>query len=115
MLKHVVCSLFGLVVSCGFAAAQSTPISDRDAQPITLPHPEYPQKAQTEMRSGKCEVHLDVTVDGIPINIEAICTDPVFIESAETAMVDVVFAPKIVDGQPVQRKGVVYPLEYRIG
>ncbi len=115
MLKHAVCGLFGLVVSCGLASAQSAPVSDRDTQPIAPPHPYYPQKAQDEMKSGKCEVHLDVTAEGIPINIEAVCTDPLFVESAERSMVDVVFAPKIVNGQPVERKGVIYPLEYFIG
>lgn len=89
-------------------------ISDRDAQPIRPPVPTYPRRAAERGIEGSCEVRFDVNPRGQPFNIEANCTDSVFRREAERAVSRVEFAPKIVRGQAVGRRNVVYPLEFRL-
>src|SRR3990167_5865058 len=89
-------------------------VSDRDAQPIRPPTPSYPQRAQERGLSGKCDVRFDVDTSGKPYNVQATCSDSVFKSEAERAVSRVEFAPKIVRGKAVERRNVVYPLEFNI-
>jgi protein TonB len=89
-------------------------VSDRDAQPIRPPTPSYPQRAQERGLSGNCDVRFDVDTRGKPYNISANCSDDVFKSEAERAVSRVEFAPKIVRGKAVERRNVVYPLEFNI-
>lgn len=89
-------------------------VSDRDAQPIRPPTPSFPQRAAERGISGSCDVRFDVDTRGKPYNIVATCTDSVFKSEAERAVSRVEFAPKIVRGQAVERRNVVYPLEFKI-
>lgn len=89
-------------------------VSDRDAQPIRPPTPSFPQRAAERGLSGNCDVRFDVDTRGKPYNIVATCTDSVFKSEAERAVSRVEFAPKIVRGQAVERRNVVYPLEFKI-
>ncbi|WP_291069589.1 energy transducer TonB [Hyphomonas sp.] len=89
-------------------------VSDRDAQPIRPPTPSYPQRAQERGLSGSCDVRFDVDTRGKPYNVQATCTDSVFKAEAERAVSKVEFAPKIVRGKAVERRNVVYPLEFNI-
>ncbi len=89
-------------------------VSDRDAQPIRPPTPSYPQRAQERGLSGSCDVRFDVDTRGKPYNVSATCTDSVFKTEAERAVGRVEFAPKIVRGKAVERRNVVYPLEFNI-
>jgi periplasmic protein TonB len=89
-------------------------VSDRDAQPIRPPTPSYPQRAQERGLSGSCDVRFDVDTRGKPYNVSATCTDSVFKQEAERAVGRVEFAPKIVRGKAVERRNVVYPLEFNI-
>ena len=89
-------------------------ISDRDAQPIRPPVPTYPSRAAERGTEGSCEVRFDVDTRGRPYNVEATCTDNIFRREAEKAVSRVEFAPKIVRGQPAERRNVVYPLEFTL-
>jgi protein TonB len=89
-------------------------VSDRDAQPIRPPTPSYPQRAQERGLSGSCDVRFDVDTRGKPYNVSATCTDSIFKAEAERAVGRVEFAPKIVRGKAVERRNVVYPLEFNI-
>lgn len=89
-------------------------VSDRDAQPIRPPTPSFPQRAAERGISGSCDVRFDVDTRGKPYNVQATCTDSVFKAEAERAVSRVEFAPKIVRGQAVERRNVVYPLEFNI-
>ena len=89
-------------------------ISDRDAQPIRPPVPTYPQRAAERGIEGSCEVRFDVDTRGKPYNIEATCTDSVFVREAQRAVGRVEFAPKIVRGKAAERRNVVYPLEFKL-
>ena len=89
-------------------------ISDRDAQPIRPPAPSYPNRAAERGTEGSCDVRFDVDTRGKPYNVEATCTDNVFKREAERAVSRVEFAPKIIRGQPAERRNVVYPLEFKL-
>jgi len=89
-------------------------VSDRDAQPIRPPAPSYPQRAQERGLSGSCDVRFDVDTRGKPYNVAATCSDAVFKSEAERAVSKVEFASKIVRGKAVERRNVVYPLEFNI-
>lgn len=89
-------------------------VSDRDAQPIRSPTPSYPQRAQERGLSGSCDVRFDVDTRGKPYNVAATCTESVFKSEAERAVSRVEFAPKIVRGKAVERRNVVYPVEFNI-
>ncbi len=89
-------------------------VSDRDAQPIRPPTPSFPQRAAERGLSGDCDVRFDVDTRGKPYNISATCSDSIFKSEAERAVSRVEFAPKIVRGQAVERRNVVYPLEFKI-
>lgn len=89
-------------------------VSDRDAQPIRPPTPSYPQRAAERGISGSCDVRFDVDTRGKPYNVSATCTDSVFKSEAERAVSRVEFAPKIVRGKAVERRNVVYPLEFNL-
>jgi len=89
-------------------------VSDRDAQPIRPPTPSFPQRAAERGLSGSCDVRFDVDTRGKPYNVQATCTDNIFRSEAERAVSRVEFAPKIVRGQAVERRNVVYPLEFKI-
>lgn len=87
-------------------------ISDRDAQPISPPVVQYPQRAAERGIEGSCEVRFDVNARGEPFNVQADCSDSVFRREAERAVSRVRFAPKIVRGQALERRNVVYPIEF---
>ncbi len=89
-------------------------VSDRDAQPIRPPTPSFPQRAAERGLSGTCDVRFDVDTRGKPYNVQATCSDNIFKSEAERAVSRVEFAPKIVRGQAVERRNVVYPLEFKI-
>lgn len=89
-------------------------ISDRDAQPIRPPVPQYPTRAAERGIEGSCDVRFDVDTRGRPYNITAQCTNDVFRRAAERAVERVEFAPKIVRGQAAERRNVVYPLVFQL-
>ncbi len=89
-------------------------ISDRDAQPIRPPVPTFPQRALERGIEGSCDVRFDVDVRGRPYNLSATCDESIFKREAERAVSRVEFAPKIVRGQAVERRNVVYPLEFQL-
>ena len=97
----------------GFAL-DAVVVSDRDAQPIRPPVPSYPTRAAERGIEGSCDVRFDVDERGRPFNIEATCTDSVFVREAERAVSRVEFAPKIVRGQAVRRVNVVYPISFNL-
>jgi murein DD-endopeptidase MepM/ murein hydrolase activator NlpD len=81
---------------------------------VSQPRPYYPQAAIEQSLSGSCLVAFDLGTDGVPRNKVAVCSDPVFEESA-AELKDASFAPILgPDGKPVEVMGLTYPLEYCI-
>lgn len=103
---------FERVASLSFDAVA---VSDRDAQPIRPPVVSYPRRAQERGTEGTCEVRFDVDTRGKPYNVTPVCSDSVFQREAKRAVEGVEFAPKIVRGKPVERRNVVYPIEFKLG
>ncbi len=89
-------------------------IIDRDAQPISKPLATYPSRAVENNMEGTCDVSFDVDVRGKPYNVTAVCTNNIFKREAERAVARSEFAPKIVRGQALERKNVVYPMEFNL-
>jgi len=92
----------------------STGLTDRDARPIRPPVPVYPIKAVQRGIEGACEVRMDVTPQGRPYNVVATCTNGLFVSEAERAVSRVEFLPKILNGEAMTRRNVIYPLEFKL-
>lgn len=104
-----------IAAAFGIAVLSATPsFADRDTQPIDYPVPEYPIDLVEAGISAHCDNYFDVSPQGYVINLEVKCGHPGFVASARNAIATLRFKPKIVDGKPVIREGVVYPLEYRM-
>lgn len=108
---------FGGVIAAlvGGAALFSAPsFADRDTQPINHPVPEYPEELAIQNVSAHCDNYFDITPEGYVTNLEVKCGHPGFVASSRNAMASLRFDPKIVNGKPVKRTGVVYPIQYRM-
>lgn len=88
---------------------------DKRARPMTPPAPVYPRRAAEQGIEGSCDVTMDVSVTGKPFNVVATCTNSIFKASAERAVRKVQFSPRIKDGQRLELRGVIYPIEYNLG
>lgn len=82
--------------------------------PIWAPQIVYPSEALAKGLEGDCQVRLDVNPRGVPMRVQAECSDPVFVAPVETAYWKVSFAPKIVMGEPVGREDLVYKVEFSL-
>lgn len=94
-------------------AALGLAISSKSWNPDTIdyPQPSYPKAAAEAGKGGACQVLFDISPEGLPVNVAANCSDPVFEESA-TAMSNAKFVPAKAGGKPVTLRGVIYPLQY---
>lgn len=88
--------------------------ADRPLQAIRPPLPTYPARALENGIEGECAVQLDVDARGRPFNVEAICTDSVFVRAAIRAVERAEFVPEVQSGQPVERRNVVYPVNFTL-
>ena len=81
---------------------------------VNYPRPSYPADAAKKRLSGGCMVLFDLGTDGVPQNMLAECTDPVF-ESSAAALKGATFKPLTNKaGKPVDVKGITYPMEFCI-
>ncbi|MEQ8558573.1 MAG: energy transducer TonB [Henriciella sp.] len=88
---------------------------DSNVQPIKPPVPQYPIELAQQGISSKCKATFDVSKEGfVETGIEVECAHPGFVEATRTAIETLRFEPKMEDGQPVRRTGVVYPIEYLV-
>jgi hypothetical protein len=87
---------------------------DLDAAPINAPLVTYPTDLAEQGISAECKAILDVSSEGLPINVTAECTHPGFVEVTIASAKTLRFDPKIQDGKPVKRTGVVYPIVFEV-
>ena len=87
---------------------------DGDPPPLNTPSVTYPTAALSDQLEGDCEVVFNITIDGIPRDIDPNCTDPVFDNAARDAIASLRYTPKMEDGKPVPRFNEVYPLQFRL-
>ncbi len=83
-----------------------------DAQPLTLPRPNYPAMASFFWMSGYCEVRFAVDQEGYAFNLYPRCTDYIFCYEAKRSVSEATFKPKYMNGRPQIRDNVVYPLSF---
>ncbi len=86
--------------------------ADRDTQPIKPPVPDYPIDMALDGISSLCYSYFDVSAEGYVINLDVECGHPGFVQATRNAVSTLRFEPKLKDGNPVIRTGVVYPLEF---
>ena len=86
---------------------------DRDASLERPPTVYYPVAMIVRGITGECSAKFDVSKTGVPENISADCTHPGFIEETLKSTTTMRFSPKLENGNPVRRKGVVYPLVFK--
>ncbi|MBB34076.1 MAG: hypothetical protein CME88_12810 [Hirschia sp.] len=85
-----------------------------EAIPVRPPNVTYPRTAMNAGLSGSCEVLFSITPAGQPYNVNATCTDKLFVSAAEKAVSGAQFSPaKTPDGKPRAAHNLVYPLEFR--
>lgn len=87
---------------------------DSDAKPIRPPVVVYPTRAASQGIEGSCQVKFNVDVAGRPYGVEADCTHSVFRNEATRAVKKVEFVPALENGQPRERRNVVYPLQFKL-
>ncbi len=88
------------------------PVLERIPTPIRPPVPSYPSAARNV--EGDCTVRFSLTARGLPFNVAATCTSPVFEREAARAVGKAEFLPQIRDGKAVESHNLIYPLEFRL-
>ncbi|MGJ8559053.1 MAG: energy transducer TonB [Litorimonas sp.] len=87
-------------------------VSDRDAQPLVRIPPIMPPRAD---KSGHCVVKFNVSPDGAPFDVETTyCTESLFSRPTVKSVQKWKYNPKIQDGRPVGRVGVVSKITFRL-
>ncbi|MGD2133976.1 MAG: TonB family protein [Maricaulaceae bacterium] len=91
-------------------------VADRDEQPLVRIPPQYPQRAAERGLEGSCDLTFDILPDGTIDggSIQADCTSSLFSREATRAVERWRYAPRIVDGQPVIRRGWRTTLEFTL-
>lgn len=112
MSKWAAVVVLGVIGATAVTHAQE--VSDREAWPTKPPVPTYPVDAARAGIQAKCEARFHVSKQGLTYNIQVSCTHPAFCSESERAISRVEFEPKLLNGTPVIRQNVTYPLEYRL-
>lgn len=90
-------------------------VSDREEQPLVRGEQRYPRRALERGIEGKCTLGFDVNPDGTTTNVSVIqCSDSMFEREGIRAVERYKYAPKIVDGQAVMRRGLRIDLEWQL-
>jgi protein TonB len=89
-------------------------VADRDEQPLVRVPPIYPPRAAERGTEGSCDITFDVNPDGSVTNADAVCTSALFKRASERAVEKWKYAPKIVDGEPQMRRGLVVTLDFNL-
>lgn len=117
-IKIIALAITGLALTaCVTDMPAQVPIDTLDdaaAGPIKPPMPIYPDAAIQLNLAGNCVLSFDVTTKGKPKSITSRCTSAEFCQSSLVATEEIRFAPLLIDGKPIERTGVEYPLSYSI-
>lgn len=112
--RYVVLVAVSVLLGLPQAAAQGKSLPDREAEPLNSPQPVYPTLAGAVGLSGYCDVRFDIDTQGRANNIRPLCSHMEFCASAAASMREARFMPARRGGRIVERRNVVYPLEYTI-
>ncbi|MEO0851610.1 MAG: energy transducer TonB, partial [Pseudomonadota bacterium] len=89
---------------------------DRDAQPLVRIPPQYPERCQARAKSLEFViVQFDVDTQGVPQNIQVVeASSSCFNRAAVRSVERWKYQPKIVDGNPEWRRGVVQRISFQL-
>jgi protein TonB len=77
--------------------------------------PSYPQRALILGTEGSVVVEFTITSIGTVADVRVVeSTDTVFEQAAVTAIGKTRYRPRIVDGSPVETRGVTTEIEFRL-
>lgn len=77
-------------------------------------HVTYPKRALERGIEGMCELTFSVDRSGKAFDIEPICSNNIFLESAEEAIARARFEVSTVDGIPQETHGTRFPIRFRL-
>jgi protein TonB len=88
---------------------------DSDIIPLVRISPQYPRQAAMDRIEGSVTMEFIVNPDGTVRNVRIVSANPpgVFEQAAITAALKWKFKPKVVDGKPVEQKGV-QPMVFKL-
>jgi len=88
---------------------------DSDIIPLVRISPQYPRQAALDRIEGTVTMEFIVNADGTVRNVRIVSANPpgVFEQAAITAALKWKFKPKVVDGKPVEQKGV-QPMVFKL-
>jgi len=72
------------------------------AQLVRRVEPIYPPLARQIQREGRVELHAFISTEGRIESLEVISGDPVFIQSALSAVLEWRYRPTILNGRPIE-------------
>lgn len=82
--------------------------------PLIFPHPYYPEPEAQNGYEDRCTVRFDVGAAGAPENVTARCTYKAFADSAEAAMQDARFDPRLSKALPQGAQCATFNFEYSL-
>lgn len=90
--------------------------SDRAVMPLVRIEPQYPRKAAMRGIEGYVRVKFDVDETGAVENLEILEAKPprVFDQATKRAVMKWKYQPKLVDGKPVTRRGLLVELPFKL-
>jgi protein TonB len=111
-------SMSGLFGSDGLAVRASFGgrMQDGDYLPVVKVEPVYPARALARRLEGWVLLRFTVTGSGAVRDIEVVeSSDPIFESSAVDAAGRFKYRPRIIDGQPIEVRGVLHRISFVLG
>jgi protein TonB len=89
---------------------------DSSEMPLVRIEPQYPRKAAMAGKEGWVQLKFDVTETGSVDNVSVIKSKPrrLFDQSAKRALLKWKYKPKVVDGKPQRRSGLMVQLDFKL-
>lgn len=109
-------NLAGNISGGPFLGNFSAGSGDGDLIPLMAIQPQYPRNAQRDGLEGEVIVEITVAPDGTVKSARVVSAKPrgVFESAAINAALKSKFRPKVVDGKPVEHKGL-RPYQFKLG
>ncbi len=89
---------------------------DREVMPLVRIEPQYPRKAAMSGKEGWVKLKFDVNATGAVENVSVIEAEPprLFDQEAKRALLKWKYQPKVVDGKPEARRGLMVQLDFKL-
>ncbi|MEW9797786.1 TonB family protein [Alteromonas sp. CYL-A6] len=114
----LVAALFTVNTALATQPATAAPQAKvNEATPVVRVDPTYPEQAVSDNLEGSVTLRFDITETGATDNIEVVSSDPagVFDESAQAALAQWQYKPRIQGGQALRQTGLLVQLDFRLG